>query len=106
MVDGVEAVHHRLADLHRLDLVAASLELALNARHQPLDPVGSDVALAAGDGDRALELGAVERLALAGLLDHGQLAQLDPLEGREARPARLALPPAADRGAVFGRAAV
>ena len=56
--------------------------------------------------DRALELGAVERLALAVLLDHGEVAQLDPLEGREARPAALALPPPADRRAVLRRAAV
>ena len=67
---------------------------------------GVDVALAAGVADRALELGAVERLALAVLLDHGEVAQLDPLEGGEARAAALALPPPPDRRAVFRRAAV
>ncbi len=56
--------------------------------------------------DRALELVAVERLALAVLLDDGEVAQLDALEGRETRAAGLALAPAPDRRAVLGRAAV
>ena len=101
MIERPEAVHHRLADFVRLDLVAAGFELALDRADQPVDALGRDVALAAGDGDRALELAAVERLALAILFDHGELAQLDPLERGEARAAGLALAAAADRGAVF-----
>ena len=67
---------------------------------------GSTSRLRQAMADRALELGAVERLALAVLLDHRQVAQLDPLEGREARPAALALAPAADRRAVLRRARI
>ena len=66
----------------------------------------SMLALAAGVTDRALELGAVERFALAVLLDHGEVAQLDPLERREAGAAAVAFAAAADRGAVLRRTAI
>src|SRR3546814_12364496 len=42
-------------------------------------------------------------LALAGRLHHRQLAELHPLEGREAGPAVRALPAAPDRRVVLGR---
>ena len=50
--------------------------------------------------DGAFELGAIEWLAFPVLLHDSQLAQLDSLEGREARPAGLALPSATDGGTV------
>src|SRR5688572_7731637 len=106
MVDGVEAVHHRLADHVGANFVAPSFQLPLNAGYQALDLGRIDVAFAAGMAYRTLQLGAVERFALAVLLDHRQVAQLDPLEGGEARPAAFALAAAADRGAVLARAAV
>src|SRR3546814_17210287 len=42
-------------------------------------------------------------LALAGRLHHRQLAELHPLEGREAGPAVRTLPAAPDRRVVLGR---
>ena len=65
-----------------------------------------DIALAAGVADGTLKLGAVERLALAVLLDDREVAKLDPLEGGETRAAGFALAPAPDRRSVLGRAAV
>ena len=42
---------------------ARGLDLALDARDQLVEPLLLDAALAAGEGDRLLELAAVERLA-------------------------------------------
>ena len=50
------------------------------------------------DMDRARHLVAIERLALAVLLDHRQLAQLHALEGGEASGAIGAQPAATTRG--------
>ena len=97
MVEPFESGHYRLADPVDPDIVPLRLELALNARDQPVDPLGRDVALAAGQFDRSLQLAPVERLALAVLLDHGEVAQLDALEGRETLPAHAAFAAAADR---------
>src|SRR3954469_11915156 len=71
VVEGLEPVHHRLADLACPDLVAAGFELALDRRDEAVQPLGRDVPLAAGDGDGARELVAVEWFALTVLLDHG-----------------------------------
>ena len=71
-----------------------------------VEPFLLDAALAASEGDRLLELAAVERLALAVALDHGDVAQLDALESGEAGAAAFALAAAADRRVVLGRAAV
>ena len=54
--------------------------------------------------DRALQLLAVERLAPAGLLDHGQLAQLHALERREAPAAGRTQAPAPDGRVVVAKA--
>src|SRR4051812_14640909 len=62
-VERIEAVHPRLADLARLHFVAAGFELTLDRGNEPVDPLGRDIPLAAGDGDRPGELVAVERLA-------------------------------------------
>src|SRR4030095_15127274 len=56
--------------------------------------------------DCPLQLGPVERLTFAVLLDHGEVADVDALEGCKASPAAFALPPTPDRRAVLGRAAV
>src|SRR5256885_5093138 len=85
MVERLEAVHHRLADLACLHFVAAGFELALDRGDQAVDPLGRNIALAAGNGDRPGKLVAIERLACAILLDHPEIAQLDPLACREAR---------------------
>jgi hypothetical protein len=42
------------------------------------------------------ELAAIERLPIAILFDHGQIAQLHALEGRKARAAAFALTPSPD----------
>src|SRR5690348_18379520 len=106
MVERLEAVHHRLADLRALHFVTLGFEPTLDPGDHPVDLVGGNVALARRVTDRARELVALERLALAGLLDHGEVAQLDPLECREARAACFALAPAADGGAVLAWPAV
>src|SRR6187551_3536774 len=106
MVDGLEAVHDRFPDLARRDLIPSSFQLSLDRRDQAVDALRGNVAFAAGNGDGSLELAAVERLALAILLHHRQVAQLHPFERCEARSAVLALAPATDRRAVFRRAAV
>src|SRR5262249_30207354 len=59
-------------------------------RHRPL---------VAGDAQAAQDLLAVERLALAVLLDHGGQRLLDALVGGEAALAAVALPPAPGYGA-------
>src|SRR5688572_19042555 len=106
-VERLQALHHHLADPARRHLaLAAGLELALDRGCEPLDPLRRNRPLAAGDRDRTLELAAVERLAPVLRLDDGELAQLHPLEGGEARPAILALPPPPDRRAVLGGTAV
>src|SRR5690606_3031971 len=85
---------------------AHALQAADDAVDDPLDALGIDRPLAAGDADRAHELVAIEGLALAAALVHGQLSQLDPLEGRESRSAIGALPPPPDRRVVLGRSRV
>src|SRR5205814_10372304 len=67
------------------------------------DAIGLDRPLAQRDINRAGQLVAVERFALRVLLDYGELAQLDPLEGREAGAATDAEAPAPDRAAILGR---
>src|SRR4029453_5637399 len=47
-----------------------------------------------------------ERLTLAVLFDHRQIANVHALEGGKASPTAFALPPPPDRRAVLGRAAV
>src|SRR5688500_15343867 len=106
-VEPLQAFHHQLADPGRGHLaVAAGLELALDRRGELLDPLRGGRPLAAGDRDRPLELGPVERLAPILRFDDEQLARLDPLEGGEALAAFLALSPAPDGGAVLGGTAV
>src|SRR5215217_7655062 len=89
-VQGLETIHHQLADFGRGDFAfAAGFDLALEGGDQAVDALLGDGALAAGGGDRAFELGAFERLAAAAGFDDGELAQLDALEGGEARAAIL-----------------
>src|SRR5207248_11283603 len=68
--------------------------------------LGLDRPLAQCDIDRARQLVAVERFALAVLFEHGQFAQLDPLERREARRATAAKPPPPDRASIVGRSRI
>src|SRR5690606_14799785 len=101
-VQPLEAFHGEFADARRGGLIlAAGLELALDAGDQPLEPHRIDGALAAGDLDRAGELVAVERFARSAGFHHGDLAQLDALEGGKARRAAFALAAAADGGAIL-----
>src|SRR5208282_4413429 len=103
-VEGAERIHDELPDRLGADVaLPRALQPAHDAVDDPLDAVGIDRPLAAGDLDRAHELVAVEDHALAVLLDHHELAQLHPLEGREARAARRTEAPASDRGVILGR---
>src|SRR5262249_1654665 len=83
--------------------LARALQPPHDAVDDTLEPIGIDRPLAQGHLHRAHQLVAIEGFALAGALDHGQLAQLDPLEGGEAGAAVRALPPAAARRGVVGR---
>src|SRR3954447_3622283 len=81
LVEGRQRLHHEFADHVARHLgLAGAFELAHQRVDHPLDPVGFDRPLAQRDIDRAGELVAVERLALAVLLHYGQFAQLHPLE--------------------------
>src|SRR2546430_423300 len=76
---------------------AALLELALDLVAQGLDGVDRARALLAGALEPVHELGALEGLPPAVLLDHHGERLLDPLVGGEAPAAVLAVAPAADR---------
>ena len=72
--------------------------------------IGADhhrnAALAAGEGNGLLDLGAVERFARAARLGDRDFAQLHALECGEAGSAALTLSPPTDCRVVFGRAGV
>lgn len=106
MVQRLETCHNRLADTRRSHFVAERFHLPLNAAYQSVDAGSVDVALAASMADGAGKLVAVEWFAFSILLDDREIAQLDPLEGRESSAASLALPPTADRSAIFAWPAV
>src|SRR5205823_12466360 len=108
--DGVELVqlaHHGLADRAAGDLpLAALLELALDLVDQGLDGVDRDRALLAGALEPVHDLGALEGLPPAVLLDHHGERLLDPLVGGEGWTAVLAVTPAAVRGPYLAAARV
>jgi hypothetical protein len=52
-----------------ISLSPRSLDLALHARDELVEPFLRDAALAAGEGDRLFDLGAIERLALVVAFD-------------------------------------
>src|SRR4029079_2808683 len=100
-------LHHDLADRLRGDFrLAAAFELAHDRGNHLLDPFRIDRALAQTDLQRADQLVTVERHPAAVALDHGQFAQLHPLEGRETEVAGDAHPPPPDHGRVLGRTRV
>src|SRR5690606_27916668 len=107
VVERLQPLHHQVADVMRLDVrFAGAFELTHDAADHALDALRLDGALAHGDLDRAHQLLPVEGHAPSVAFDHRQLAQLHPLEGREATAARGADPPAANRGVVLRRAGV
>ena len=75
---------------------------AHDAVDHALDALGIDGALAQRDLHRAHQLVAIERHALAGALDDGELAQLHALEGGEAAAAIRADAPAPNSRVVIG----
>jgi hypothetical protein len=77
-----------------------------DAGNHLVDPLGFDRTFLHGDADRALELVAVEILALAGGFHHHQVAQLHPLIGGEAPAAGRAEAPAPDGHVILCRTAV
>src|SRR5512133_3703385 len=81
VIERTEAGHDRLADSGRRNLVPLGFKPALDAADQPIDLVRIDIALAGRVADRTGKLVAVKRLTLAIFLDHGEIAQLDSLEG-------------------------
>ena len=104
VVELAQMLHHDLADRLRGNFgLAAAFELAHDRGNHLLDPFRIDRPLAQGDLQRAHQLVAVERHPAAVALDHGQFAQLHPLEGREAEIAGDAHPPPPDHGRILGR---
>src|SRR5665647_3828457 len=100
-------LHHDLADRLGRNLgFAAAFELAYDGGDHLLDPLRIDRALAQADLQRAHQLVAVERHPAAVALDHGEFAQLHPLEGGEAEIAGDANPPPPDHGGILGRTRV
>src|SRR5262249_44119368 len=107
VVERAQRLHHHLADGLGGDLaLALAFELAHDLRHGLIDALGLDRALAQRDLHRAQELVAVEGNAPAVALDHRELTQLHPLEGREAEIAGKANAATADDGRVFRRTRV
>src|SRR6185312_8923407 len=74
-----------------------------DAAHHALDALGIDGALAERDLHRAHQLVAVERHAPTAPLDHGQLAELHPLEGGKAAAAIGTDAAAPDGGVILAR---
>src|SRR5882672_6636237 len=106
-IERAQRIHHQLADLRRGNLaLAGAFQPPHDAVDHAFDALRVDRPLAAGDRDRAGELVAVELHALAVLLHHGELAQLHALERGEARSARRAIAPPADRRIVVSRSRV
>src|SRR5260370_29144725 len=104
LIEDRQRLHYLLADLLAADLgLARTFELAHQRIDHALDPLRLDRPLAQRDIDRASQLLPVERFALVVLFQHGQLAQLHPLEGREARRAIAAEPAPPDGAAIVGR---
>src|SRR5260370_42685616 len=104
LIEDRQRLHNLLADLFAAELrLARAFELAHQRIDHALDPLGLDRPLAQGDIDRASQLLPVERLALVVLFQHGQFAQLHPLEGGEARRAIAAEPASPNRAAIVGR---
>src|SRR3954463_4785892 len=100
-------LHHDLADrLRGYFRLAAAFELAHDRGNHLLDPLRIDRPLAQTDLQRADQLVAVERHAAAVALDHGEFAQLHPLEGGEAEIAGDADPPPPDHGGILGGARI
>src|SRR5690606_21961631 len=97
-VELAQAFHHHFAHLLGRDFgVTGGFDLPLYAGNQLVQPFLRDAPLAAGERDRLLDLGTVERLARLVALDDGDLAKLDALEGCEPRAAAFALAAAANR---------
>src|SRR6516164_4300257 len=106
VVEIAQMRHHGLADGLGRDLVLAQrLEVAHDLGYRLLDAVGVDIALAQRNLDGAGELVAVEWNAPAIALDDDELAQLHPLERREAEAAGKAQTPPPDRRGILGRTA-
>src|SRR5262249_18335387 len=107
VVERAQMLHHGLTDYLRGNLgFTGGFEFAHDGGDHLLHPLRLDPALAQRDLHRAHQLVAVERHAAAVALDHGQLAQLNALEGREAEIAGDAHAPPADHGRVLGRTRV
>src|SRR5829696_355927 len=104
VIELAQVLHHDLADrLRGYFRLAAAFEFAHDRGNHLLDPFRIDRPLAQGDLQRAHQLVAIERHPAAVALDHGQFAQLHPLEGREPEVAGDAHPPPPDHGRILSR---
>src|SRR5262245_8504941 len=97
VVEFAQMLHDDLADRFRRNFaLALALQLTNGLRDHLLDTLRLNRALAQRDLHRPHQLVAVERHAPAVALDHGQLAQLNPLESCETEIARQTDAAAAD----------
>src|SRR5713101_3243245 len=104
VIERAQALHHHLANGLGGDFaLALALELAHDLGHGLIDALRLDRTLAQRDLHRAQELVTVKRHAAAVALDDDELAQLYPLECREAEIAGEADATAADDGAILRR---
>src|SRR6516162_1727681 len=104
LIEARQRLHDEASDHVTRDIdLARTLQLPHQRVDDALDSLGLERPLAQGDVDRSGELVSVEGFAVPIFLDHGQLAQLHPLESREAGAAIWAEPPASDRAAIVCR---
>src|SRR6516162_3232653 len=104
LIEARQRLHDEASDHITRDIdLARTLQLPHQRVDDALDALGLERPLAQGDVDRSGELVSVEGFAVPIFLDHGQLAQLHPLESREAGAAIWAEPPASDRAAIVCR---
>src|SRR3546814_15454911 len=85
-------------------LFRSALKTADDTIDDALQPLRIDLPLAQRNHHRTRQLVAVERLALATLLQNGQFPKLHPLKGREPGAAIRTEAPSPDRRVVFRRA--
>src|SRR5690606_23249537 len=103
VIKRLQGFHDELADRFRLDVAfALALKPPHNPARHPLDSLGLDGTFAKGNLKGPHQLVALEWHATARPFHHGQFAQLNTFEGREASAAICAETSAADRCIILG----
>src|SRR5271169_2182017 len=104
LIEARQRLHDEASDHVARDIgLARTLQLPHQRVDNAFHSLRLERALAQRNVDRSGQLVSVEGFAVPIFLDHGQLAQLHPLESREAGAAIWAEPPASDRTAIVCR---